>query len=121
VLLLVGMLLFYGATYKVAGQRQLPTVRGLTDAGNATIEMSKFGLAFFVGAVSWAARRTQALPTPFTAAGGLSAIVSIASTVPLVASGSFTQFGGGLDVIGGAPAILWILALSLLMARRAET
>jgi hypothetical protein len=120
-LLLVGMLLFYGATYKVAGQRELPTVRGLTDAGNATVEMSKFGLAFFVGGISWTARRSGLLPSAFTAAGGVSSIVAVASTIPLFAEGSFTQFGGGLDVIGGAPAILWILTLSILMARRAES
>jgi hypothetical protein len=68
-LILVGLLLFYGAAYQVAGARELAVVRGLTDAGNASIEMSKFGVT--------------------------------------------------LDLLGAAPAILWILCLSAWMTGRA--
>lgn len=119
VLVLVGMLFFYGATYAVAGQQQLAVVRGLTDAGNATIEMSKFGLALFTAGVALAARRPALLPRWFTVAGLGCAIVAVCSAIPLFAEGSFTQFGGGLDLVGGAPTILWILGLSVLLTVRA--
>jgi hypothetical protein len=41
---LVGLLLFYGAAFKIAGQHQYALVRGLTDAGNAAVELSKSAL-----------------------------------------------------------------------------
>src|SRR4051794_10707555 len=47
-LTVVGLLLFYGASYEVAGGHEVAVVRGLTDAGNATIEMGKFGIAAFI-------------------------------------------------------------------------
>ncbi len=116
----LGMLLYYGATYRVAGQSGggLPVVRALTDAGNAAIELTKFPLAVFVVGVSLASDRAGLLPRWFTRAGAASAVVLIASAIPLFAEGSFTQFGGGLDVIGGAPGVLWILTLSVMMVRR---
>jgi hypothetical protein len=46
--------------------------------------------------------------------------VLLASAIPLFAEGSFTQFGGGLDVIGGVPGVIWIFALSLMMIRSCQ-
>ena len=113
----LGMLLYYGAAYEVAGQggTALPVVRALTDAGNASIELTKFPLAVFILCVSLAACRAKLLPRWFTRAGGASAAVLLASAVPLFAEGSFTQFGGGLDVVGGLPGVVWIFVLSLMM------
>ncbi len=113
----LGMLLYYGVTYKIAEHRGagLPVVRALTDAGNAAIELTKFPLAVFILCVSLAASRAKLLPRWFTRAGGVSAVVLLASAIPLFAEGSFTQFGGGLDVVGGIPGVIWIFALSLMM------
>ncbi|HEY1687791.1 MAG TPA: hypothetical protein VGF95_02900 [Solirubrobacteraceae bacterium] len=115
----LGMLLFYGATYKIAGQGNagFPVVRALTDAGNAAIELTKFPLAMFILAVSLAAQRAELLPRWFTRAGAVSVVILIASAIPLFAKGSFTQFGGGLDVIGAIPGVLWIFVLSLMMTK----
>lgn len=119
---LLGMLLYYGATYRVAGQGDgaLPVVRALTDAGNASIELTKFPLAVFILCVSLAGYRANLLPRWFTRTGGASAVVLLASAIPLFAEGSFTQFGGGLDVIGGVPGVIWIFALSLMMIRSCQ-
>jgi hypothetical protein len=117
---LLGMLLYYGATYKVAGDSGpsgLSVVRALTDGGNAAIELTKFPLATFIIAVSLAASRTGPLPRWFVRVGTACAAVLLASAIPLFSHGSFTQFGGGLDVIGGAPAVLWIFTLSLIMGK----
>jgi hypothetical protein len=113
----LGMLLYYGATYKIAGHGGLSAVRGLTDAGNASIELTKFPLAVFIVAVSVAARQPGLLSASFIRAGFASACVLIATAIPLFAHGSFTQFGGGLDVLGGLPAVIWIFGLSLTMLR----
>jgi hypothetical protein len=40
------------------------------------------------------------------------------TAIPLFAHGSFTQFGGGLDVLGALPGVIWILALSIVMIRQ---
>ncbi|HTD57977.1 MAG TPA: hypothetical protein VK672_03700 [Solirubrobacteraceae bacterium] len=116
----LGMLLYYGVAYEVAGQSgaALPVVRALTDAGNASIELTKFPLAVFILCVSLAACQAKLLPRWFTRAGAVSAIVLLASAIPLFAEGSFTQFGGGLDVIGGIPGVIWIFILSLMMISR---
>ncbi len=115
----VGMILFYGATYKVAGggASGLPVVRALTDAGNAAVELTKFPLAAFLFSVSLAAGRAEVLPAWFTRAGFASCVVLLASAIPLFAKGSFTQFGGGLDIVGAVPGILWVLTLSLLLVK----
>jgi hypothetical protein len=117
-LTLVGMLFFYGAAYKVAGGGELALVRALTDAGNAAIELTKFPFAAFIGAVSIAARDHKLLPGWLTATGSAIAVILVATAIPLIAEGSFTQFGGGLDLLGGAPAFAWILLLSIVMARQ---
>jgi hypothetical protein len=115
----LGMILFYGAAYKVAGggASGLPVVRALTDAGNAAVELTKFPLAAFLFSVSLAAARSEILPAWFTRSGFASCVVLLASAIPLFAKGSFTQFGGGLDVVGAVPGILWIFTLSILLAK----
>ncbi|MEA2440853.1 MAG: hypothetical protein QOH76_2277 [Thermoleophilaceae bacterium] len=118
-LVLVGMLFFYGAAYQVADAKELALVRGLTDAGNAAIEMSKFGVTLFIAATSLLALRLSLMPRALALLGPPSAAVSLVSSVPLFAEGSFTEFGGGLDLAGAAPAILWILCLSIWMTIRA--
>ena len=114
----LGMLFYYGAAYKVAGQGGLSAVRALTDAGNAAIELTKFPLALFILVVALAPHGTRLMPRWFTQAGVASAVVLLATAIPLFAHGSFTQFGGGLDVIGAIPGVLWILGLSVLMVIR---
>jgi hypothetical protein len=114
----VGMLLFYGAAFKVAGQHQNALVRALTDGGNAGIEISKFGFAAFIAGVCLAGR--QALPVVVFRGGLVSAVALTLSAVSLFSEGQLTQFGGGLDLLGTAPAIVWIAALSVLLGRRAR-
>jgi hypothetical protein len=117
-LVIAGLLLFYGATYEVAGKHQLAVVRGLTDAGNATIEMGKFGIAAFVAAASLLGARRGRMGKSLSRMGLAAAAVALVSTIALFAEGSFTEFGGPLDLLGGAPAIIWLLVLSALMLRR---
>jgi hypothetical protein len=113
---LVGMLMFYGATFKVAGQHQDTLVRALTDGGNAGIEISKFGFAAFVAGVCLASRHV--LPATMYRIGLASVLVLAASAVSLFSEAQLTQLGGGFDLVGSVPAIVWIALLSLLLGRR---
>jgi len=122
---LVGMLLFYGAAFKVAGQHQDALVRGLTDAGNASVEIGKFGFAAFIAGVCLASRGVVGAGRPallgrwLYGAGLGSAVVLVVSAMPLFSEGQFTQFGGGLDLVGSVPGIVWIALLSVLLSRPA--
>jgi hypothetical protein len=119
VLILVGLLFFYGATFEVAGQGQVALVRALTDAGNAAIDMSKFGIVSFISAVSLVGLRRALLPPPLAWFGLGASLVALISTAAIFSEGRLTEFGGALDVVGAAPATVWILALSCWMVRRA--
>ena len=118
-LVLVGMLLFYGAAYEVAGEGEAALVRGMTDAGNAAIALMKFPFALFVAAVSLAAYRQALFPRWFAFAGWGSAALLVVSAISLFAEGELTQFGGPLDLLGAGPAMLWVIALSVMLARSA--
>jgi hypothetical protein len=71
----------------------------------------------FILAVSLTASRAELLPRWLTQAGVASALVLLATAIPLFAHGSFTQFGGGLDIVGAIPGVIWILTLSVMMVK----
>jgi hypothetical protein len=118
-LVALGMVLFYGAAYKVAGENQLAVVRALTDAGNGALVLMKLPFAVFVAAVALAGARHALLPRWFTLAGAAAAALLLAGAIPLFGDGDLTEFGGPLDVGGAAPAMLWVVALSVILTRRA--
>jgi hypothetical protein len=103
---LVGMSFFYGATYQLADQGGSDAVRGLVDAANAAMMLTKFPGALAVTAISVAISRA-AFPGWLAKLGYVSAAALIGSTVGLFTTDSFTQFGGPLDFYGTLPAALW--------------
>ena len=113
----LGMLLFYGASYKVAGEHQDALVRGLTDAGNATIEMSKFAFAAFIAAICHPGGGRR-LPAWLVRLGAVAAATLVLTAVPLVTEAGVLQFGGGVDLAGALPSVVWIVAFSVLLVRR---
>lgn len=113
---IIGMLLFYGATFKVAGGHQDALVRGLTDAGNATIEMSKFAFAAFIAAICHAGGAR--LPAWLVRLGAAAAATLVLTAIPLVSEAGVLQFGGAVDLAGALPGVVWIVAFSLLLVRR---
>lgn len=113
---LIGLVLFYGAAFKVAGQGQDAVVRALTDGGNAGIEISKFGFATFIAGVCLAGG--DALPSALRRSGLVSVAALTVSAVALFSEGRLTQFGGPLDLAGAAPGILWVAALSVVLVSR---
>jgi hypothetical protein len=114
---LVGMLLVYGAAFQVAGRHEYAIVRALTDGGNAGIEMSKFGFAAFIAGVCLAGHHV--LRPVFFRAGLVAALALVVSAIPLFSEGRLTEFGGGVDIAGGLPGVVWIAVLSWMLARSA--
>jgi hypothetical protein len=122
-LALIGMSLFYGATYDLAEQGGSSALLGLVDAANAVMMLTKFPGALLVISVSIAASRSSHFPRWFANLGFLSVAVVIASAIGLFTTDSFTQFGGPLDFYGTLPAALWgVLLMGLLYrGRRSPT
>src|SRR3954470_19381633 len=112
---LTGLVLFYGAAFRVASQGDLAVVRGLTDAGNAAIGVSKFAFADLIGGLCLAVPRgvTPAMRRAGAAAAALLAL----SAVSLLSDGAVLQFGGPVDLLGSVPAVAWLIALSAALAR----
>ena len=89
------------------------------NVGNLLVELSKFGLAIVVTATCVAAHRHSTMPRRTTASGLLAAAILVGSALPpLLADHGFWQFGGPAEIIGGGPAALWVIWLSVHLARR---
>jgi hypothetical protein len=120
-LMFVGMLVFAGTAFRAASMGNDALVRSVVDTGNMLIETSKYGYAVLVIATCVAPTAPALLSRRMRVAGVISAIVLVVSTVPPFLTGhGIGQFGGGIDVLGGIPGFVWIIALSLGMARRSE-
>jgi len=116
-LALIGMSLFYGATYELAEQGGSSALRGLVDAANAVMMLTKFPAALLVAIVSIAASKCRFFPGWFPILGFAAVVALIASAIGLFTTDSFTQFGGALDFYGTLPAALWGLLLMVLLYR----
>ena len=91
-------------------------MRALVDIANAVLMISKLAGVGFLVAVSRAGLRSGSFPRWFNQLGLLSAAVLVVSSCGLFIEGSFSQFGGPLDLLGTAPAGLWCLAMALQLA-----
>lgn len=117
---LAGFALFFGATFRVAGQHQDGLVRALTDAGNSAFELAKFPMAAFIGSICMAAGNR--LPVSLRTLGAVAAGLLLASTAPLASEARLLQIGGPVDLLGSAPALIWLACLSVrLVVRPFET
>jgi len=118
--MLVGMAMFSGVAFVAARLGDPPLVRALTDTGNMAIEMSKFGFAVFVLAVSSSGRERGGLPRWLVQLGIASVPVMLVSAIALFVDHGVFQFGGLVDLGGAVPALVWIGGLSGVMLRSAR-
>ncbi len=122
VLMLLGMTMSTGLALGAAGMHDDALVRALTDIGNILIEFSKFGFAALILGVVSAARHARLLPRRMLGIGTAAALILVLSAIsPFVADTGLWQFGGGPEIAGGAPAALWLMWLSITMARDRPT
>jgi hypothetical protein len=118
-LMFVGMLLFAGVAFRAASMGDEALVRSVVDTGNMLIETSKYGFAVLILATCASAARSSFLSRRMVVTGVAAGGVLVVSTVPpFLASHGVGQFGGGIDVIGGIPGFIWIVALSVVMVGR---
>ncbi len=119
-LLVLGMMMFNGVAFVAARLGDPALVRAFTDTGNIAIEMSKFGFGVFMLAVSRSGASSGLLPRWLVRLGAVSVPFMLASAVSLFMDRGIFQFGGVIDIGGGVPAQVWIVALSVVMMRKSE-
>jgi hypothetical protein len=117
VMLLAGMAVPTAAALTAARMNDPAVVRMAIDSGNVLVEASKFGLAVLVLGTSCAGRR-RLLGTRAAGIGVAVAVTLVASALPpFLADRGVWQFGGIPDLAGTAPGAMWLIWLSLLIAR----
>src|SRR2546427_2539335 len=120
-LMFVGMLLFAGAAFRAVSMGNDALVRSVVDTGNMLIETGKYGFAVLIAATCASPRASSFLTRRMTTTGLVAAAILVLSTVPpFLTNHGIGQFGGGIDVVGGLPGFVWIIALSVVMARRPD-
>ena len=96
-------------------------MRSVVDTGNMFIETGKYGFAVLILATCAAPGATSFLTGRMKTSGVVAAAILVLSTAPpFLADHGIGQFGGGIDVVGGLPGFLWIIAISVIMTRRAD-
>lgn len=119
VLLLAGMSVASGVALGGAASGEPAVVRASIDISNVLIGLSKFGLGTLVLGVVAAARHSGRLSPRMCGLGTAAAVLVVLGALPpLLADDGFWQYGGLPDIAGGAPATLWVISVSLLMASR---
>ena len=119
VMLLTGISAPSAAALGAARMSDPALVRAAIDAGNVLLETSKLGLAILVLAVACAGWRGL-LDRRAVWVGLVAGAVLVASTLPpFLADRGVWQFGAIPDVATAVPAALWVVWLSLLIARGA--
>jgi hypothetical protein len=120
-LMFVGMLLFAGAAFRAAKMGNDALVISVVDTGNMLIETGKYGFAVLILATCAAPGATSFLTRRMKTLGVVAAAILVLSTAPpFLADHGIGQFGGGIDVVGGVPGFVWIIAVSVMMTRRTD-
>jgi hypothetical protein len=120
--MLTGIALVSGAALRAASLPGAgPTIRALIDGGNILIEISKFGLAALVLAITNALWQTKVLPKRALHIGVAAGTLSVLSALsPFIADHGLWQFGGPPELLGAAPSAVWTIYLSLTIARHTD-
>jgi hypothetical protein len=117
-LVLAGVAITSGLVLNAAGMHDPALIRAFADTTNVLIELSKFGLASLILATVAATAEAELLPRPMRSAGFFaSALLILSALPPLLFDRGILQFGGGVEVLAAVPAALWLIWLSVSVAR----
>jgi hypothetical protein len=119
VLLLAGAAAINAAAYRATGTQADPNLqRTLFDLSNAFFAMAGAGFGVFAGAASCSAARSGALPRWLVWSGSVVALLQILTLTTLFAKSGELAAGGAISFVPASLALLWVLAVSILMMRR---
>jgi hypothetical protein len=121
VLIVVGMSALTGLTLNPpsTSSEGLAVVRAAADTGNLIIGLAKF--AFTAAILCAIGDTSDILSRRMRVTGAVAAVTLLSSALPpLLAARGIGQFGGPVDLIGSGLALLWILALSVVVTARLQ-
>jgi hypothetical protein len=96
---------------------ELAVIRAAADTSNIIIGLAKFAFAAMIVCVI--AGTPNIMGTTMRVTGAVAAALLLGSGLPpLLAAGGIGQFGGSVDLAGSGLALLWILALSVVVTAR---
>jgi hypothetical protein len=119
-LLLAGVAVLNGIAFKLTDSHGVgpDLVRAFFDASAAVLAMGSFGFAVFFGAASCSAARSGALPPWLYWSGSVIAVLQLLGGLALVAKSGFFAVGGAMGFIAPAAALIWVVAVSVVIMRR---
>jgi hypothetical protein len=119
VFIVVGMSALGGLTLNPGSSTpaELAVIRAAADTSNIIIGLAKFAFAAMIVCVI--AGTPNIMGTTMRVTGAVAAALLLGSGLPpLLAAGGIGQFGGSVDLAGSGLALLWILALSVVVTAR---
>lgn len=117
-LTLVGAALFSGTVFKVAEARSPLLNRALFDIGGDFFAIGGAGFAVLLGAAACSAARSGSLPPWAYWFGSIAAVAQLVSVSAIFASSGFFAAGGAMGLIAFLAALIWIVAVSVVMMQR---
>ena len=120
-LLLAGVAVLNGIAFEIAKTSGLDqnVARSVFDAGSAVAAMGSFGFVVFFGAASCSAARSGALPAWAYWSGSAVTVAQVLGGLALVAKTGFFATGGAMPTfVAPATALLWIVAVSVVIVSR---
>ncbi len=121
VLLLAGAAIFNGVAFELSKTHSASgeLVRAVFDAGSGVVAMGTFAFAAFFAAAACSGARSGALPPwAYWSASVVAVVQLVAGLAVFVTSGALATGGAFSGFIAPALALLWVLAVSILMMMR---
>ena len=120
VFILAGAALQNGLAFKLGETGASPDlVRAFFDASSAAFAMAGFGFAVLFGAASCSGARSGALPSWAYWSAAVVAVIQLLGGLALVVKSGFLETGGAMAFIAPLVAMVWVVAASVVMIRRA--
>jgi hypothetical protein len=118
-MVIAGTAVLNGAVFQVASAGDANLNHALYDVSNDLFFASGFGFAVFFAGAAVAVRMTGALLSAMVPAALVVALLNLVGGVGFFAKSGFFAIGGAFGFIVPLASLLWILAASILMLRRA--
>ena len=118
-MIFAGTAVLNGAVFQVASAGDFNLTHALYDVANDLFLATGFGFAVLFADAAVSVRTTAALPAALAPAALVAALLNLASGVGFFANSGFFAIGGTFTFIAPLASLVWILAASILMIRRA--
>jgi hypothetical protein len=120
-MIFAGTAVLNGAVFQVASAGDVRLNHALYDVANDLFLASGFGFAVFFAGAAVAVRTTGALPGAMASVALVVAVLSVVGGVGFFAKTGFFAIGGAFGFIVPLAIVIWVLAASIVMLRRAPT